>query len=106
MALILFNIRDQVTVMLHLGRGYLCDAWNYLEMALCSLALAHFTCYIYRFVLVNDLVESLRASYLEEFVDVSFLALWDQVGTSTLDRDWLYLDQRFLQYDMIWIFPL
>lgn len=48
-------------------------------MSQCLLSLALIICYTYRFLLIDSLVEKFRSTYLEEFIDVSNLAYWDQV---------------------------
>ncbi len=59
--------------------------WNFLACALFQmlqmlLSLAFTVCFIYRFILVADTVEQLRATYHESYVDVSPIAKWDQVN--------------------------
>jgi hypothetical protein len=43
------------------------------------LSLMYIIFYVYRFILVSETVESLRSTYFSQFVDVSFLAFWDEV---------------------------
>ncbi len=49
------------------------------QMSLCVMLLSYIGCYIYRYVLIADAVELLRATYHEEFISLTFLAYWDQV---------------------------
>ena len=48
----------------------------------CVVSMGFCVCYTYRFFLVSDTVERLRSTYYEEFIDVSFVAVWDEVSTS------------------------
>ena len=50
-----------------------------LQVLQCVASLAFVACYVYRFAVVSETVEHLRATYLEQFVDVAEVALWDQV---------------------------
>lgn len=49
-----------------------------------SLLIAYISCYIYRYVLVGDVVNALRSSYNDEYVDTSFIAYWDHILKSFL----------------------
>ena len=50
----------------------------------CLVSLGFCFCYIYRFFLVSDTIERFRSTYYEEFVDVSFVAVWDEVLRSSV----------------------
>ena len=50
-----------------------------LQVLQCVASLAFVAFYVYRFAVVSETVEHLRATYLEQFVDVAEVALWDQV---------------------------
>ena len=43
------------------------------------MLISHIGCYIYRYVLIAETVELLRATYHEEYISVTFVAYWDQV---------------------------
>ena len=46
--------------------------------------MAYISCYLYRYVLVGNVVNALRHSYNNEFVDTSFIAYWDHLLKSFL----------------------
>ena len=48
----------------------------------CVIAVMYVGCYVYRFVVVSATIEEIRATYREEFVDVSPVAFWDQVSNA------------------------
>lgn len=43
--------------------------------------------YVYRFAHVTDITHRLRETYMQEFVDMSFLAYWDQVKENLIMVD-------------------
>lgn len=49
------------------------------QMSLILVSITYFAMYVYRFAYVSEAGRRLKATYLEEFVDLSFLAWWDQV---------------------------
>ena len=53
------------------------------QMGLIILSLTYFVMYVCRFMYVNSATHHLRVTYMEEFVDMSLLAFWDQVGLQT-----------------------
>ncbi|XP_060086066.1 uncharacterized protein LOC132565443 [Ylistrum balloti] len=44
-----------------------------------TLSLGYISCYLYRFILVWESLENMRSTYFEQFVDVSFLAVFDEI---------------------------
>lgn len=50
-----------------------------LQMALCLVSMTFVACYIYRFLLVSDMLEYMRSSFFEHFVSLAFITLWDEV---------------------------
>ncbi|XP_033639226.1 uncharacterized protein LOC117299811 [Asterias rubens] len=55
------------------------SAWSWIEIGMILLSLTYFALYVCRFVFVNNATQHLRGTYMEEFVDMSFLAYWDQI---------------------------
>ncbi|KAJ8024678.1 Polycystic kidney disease protein 1-like 1 [Holothuria leucospilota] len=72
------SAKQEVQRAVKLKSKYLHDVWAWLEICTCMLSLTYFAMYVYRFAHVTDITKRLKATYMEEFVDVSFLAYWDQ----------------------------
>ena len=53
-----------------------------LQVLLCVTSMGYIVCYIYRFVLVSEIVEFLRSTYYEQFISLAFLTTWDEVSVS------------------------
>ena len=62
---------------------YLCLLLLYLlpplQMGTIIIALTYFAMYVTRFIFVEEVIHRFHSTYLEEFVDVSAVAYWDQV---------------------------
>ncbi|XP_071112058.1 polycystin-1-like protein 1 isoform X2 [Haliotis cracherodii] len=77
--LTLMKIRCELCEIVRNQAKYFNNLWNYLEFTFGLLSLTYVVCYMFRFVLVADIVEDLRNTFYEEFINVSFLALWDEI---------------------------
>ncbi|XP_067649227.1 polycystin-1-like protein 1 isoform X2 [Haliotis asinina] len=77
--LTLLKIQCELCEIVRNQAKYFNNLWNYLEFTFGLLSLTYVVCYVFRFVLVADIVEDLRNTFYEEFVNVSFLALWDEI---------------------------
>lgn len=44
------------------------------------VSVTYIGCNVYRFFLVSNILELQRRTYNEDFVDVSFVTFWDEVG--------------------------
>ena len=53
-----------------------------LQVLLCVTSVGYIVCYVYRFVLVSEIVEFLRSTYYEQFISLAFLTTWDEVSLS------------------------
>jgi hypothetical protein len=80
----MFRLHIEIDDFLCLRKDYIRNPWNCIQVGMLSLLLTYIVCYIYRFVIVGELVELLRSTYHEEFLDVSFVAFWDQMLKSLL----------------------
>ena len=69
--------------------GALCA--DVLQVLECVISLTYVGCYIYRFVVVADVIEEIRSTYKEEFVDVSPVAFWDQVHVRVITCRFLWV---------------
>ena len=49
------------------------------QMGTIIIALTYFAMYVTRFIFVEEVIHRFHSTYLEEFVDVSSVAYWDQV---------------------------
>ncbi|XP_071488265.1 polycystin-1-like protein 1 [Diadema antillarum] len=58
--------------------AYFRSTWSWVEVMLIFVSLIYFAMYVYRFAYVSEAGSLLKETYLEEFVDLSFLAWWDQ----------------------------
>ncbi|XP_021343133.1 uncharacterized protein LOC110443309 isoform X2 [Mizuhopecten yessoensis] len=77
--LTLYKMKNEVCNWIKLKRNYLHSAWNIVQCLMVALSLTYIGCYLYRFMLVWEALENMRSTYFEQFVDVSFLAVWDEI---------------------------
>ncbi|XP_033762676.1 polycystic kidney disease protein 1-like 1 [Pecten maximus] len=77
--LTLYKLKKEVCDMIKLKRNYLHSAWNIVQCLMVGLSLTFIACYLYRFMLVWEALENMRSTYFEQFVDVSLLAVWDEI---------------------------
>lgn len=61
-----------------------CSVLFMLQMLLCVTSLGYIVCYIYRFVLVSEIVEFLRSTFYKQFISLAFLTAWDEVRNWSL----------------------
>ena len=53
-----------------------------LQVLLCVTSMGYIVCYVYRFVLVSEIVEFLRSTFYEQFISLAFSTTWDEVSVS------------------------
>ncbi|KAL8570217.1 hypothetical protein ACOMHN_029917 [Nucella lapillus] len=82
--LALLSIRSELAAMIEDGRHYFLWPWNYTQLLLCVTSLAYIVCYVYRFVLVSELIEVLRSTFYEQFVSLTFITTWDELLRSLM----------------------
>ncbi|XP_070567047.1 polycystin-1-related protein-like [Ptychodera flava] len=79
LAIVVYSIKCEIYKAIKEKREYFLQIWTYVEILFSLFSLLFFACYVYRCVYVNQISERLQATYHEQFVDMSFLAFWDQV---------------------------
>ncbi|GFN82419.1 polycystic kidney disease protein 1-like 2, partial [Plakobranchus ocellatus] len=62
-----------------LGRAYFFYFWNYIQVLMCAASLLYILVYIFRYVLITNAVESMRSTFYEEFISISFICFCDQL---------------------------
>ncbi|XP_053373889.1 polycystic kidney disease 1 like 1-like isoform X2 [Mercenaria mercenaria] len=77
--LMMVSVKNQAFKIIAERRGYFNSLWNMLSFLLAVTSLIFCGCFIYRFVIVADTVETLRSTYYERYVSVSFITFWDEM---------------------------
>lgn len=54
--------------------------WQYVQLLRLATSVLYVVTYVYRFVLVSEVVEGLRSTWYTEYVNISLLAYWDDVS--------------------------
>ncbi|XP_064648391.1 polycystin-1-like protein 1 isoform X2 [Lineus longissimus] len=78
-SIIMFKIQSFIGGAIREKKRYFRNLWNVLHLVQLVFCVTYIVCYILRFVYVHDTIERLRATFLEEYVDVFFIALWDEL---------------------------
>ncbi|KAK2159449.1 hypothetical protein LSH36_153g04090 [Paralvinella palmiformis] len=78
-AVTFFKLYHITVQFLHNREEYLRNPWHWCVITQGLLSLAYIVCYVYRFILVADTVERLRATYHEIYVDISHVVQWDHL---------------------------
>ena len=86
MVVTLYKLHCEVGELAWYKKTYFRNPWKTTEATVLLLLLAYIACYVYRFVLVYEAVELLRATYHEEYVDVAYIAHWDEVRECKVQR--------------------
>ena len=79
MVVALYKLHCEMGEVARLKKSYVKNPWKSVEVVSLLLMLAYVSCFIYRFMLVHEVIEVLRATYNEQFVDVAYIAYWDGV---------------------------
>ncbi|XP_077978738.1 polycystin-1-like protein 1 [Glandiceps talaboti] len=79
LGLVVYSIKCEISQAIKEKKDYFLQIWTYIEIFFSLFSLLFFCCYVYRWSYVNEISERLQATYYEEFVDMSFLAFWDQI---------------------------
>ncbi|XP_052094392.1 polycystic kidney disease protein 1-like 1 isoform X3 [Mytilus californianus] len=76
---------------------YFRNFWVVVDTISSALSLTYIVFYVYRFILVSETVENLRSTYFRQFVDVSFLAFWDEIIRSLIGMILFLVMIKFLK---------
>ncbi|XP_038044344.1 polycystic kidney disease protein 1-like 1 isoform X2 [Patiria miniata] len=77
--LVAVSCKREVQKLVKIRAAFFKSTWSWMEMGMIILSLTYFAMYVCRFMYVNSATQHLRETYLEEFVDFSLLAYWDQI---------------------------
>ncbi|CAH1789073.1 unnamed protein product [Owenia fusiformis] len=77
--IILFKVRHEICGVIKRHTKYFRKPWNILEVCMLFISVIYILCYIYRYVLIAETVEMLRATYHEHYVDMAYIAYWDDI---------------------------
>ncbi|XP_033108148.1 polycystic kidney disease 1-related protein-like isoform X2 [Anneissia japonica] len=75
---------------------YFLSLWSWVELSMILLSLMYFVMYVYRFAYVTEIIERMKRTFNEEFVDMSFLAFWDQCLRSIIGAVLFVVTVKFL----------
>lgn len=77
--LMLFSLKNFFVDTIYYKKRIFKHTWKVLDMSICIASILYMVCYIYRFVLVSEVIENLRSTFYQEFVDISFITFWDEI---------------------------
>ncbi|XP_052246841.1 polycystic kidney disease 1 like 1-like [Dreissena polymorpha] len=77
--LMMLFVKNLINKLMQDGRGYFFNLWNALNFLICLVSMFYCGSFIYRFVIVADLIERLRSTYYEKHVNVCFVTFWDEM---------------------------
>ncbi|GAB1601011.1 polycystic kidney disease protein 1-like 1 [Argonauta hians] len=77
--LMLFSVKNLFFNVIRYHGKFLGQAWKVIDTLICVTSLMYMASYVYRFVLVSNTIEDLRSSFYQKYVDISFIAFWDEL---------------------------
>ncbi|XP_055959145.1 polycystin-2-like [Patella vulgata] len=74
----LHKVKCQLVAMVKEKKKYFTSFWNMIELLMCIVSMVYIGCYIYRYILVSEVVEYFRSTYYQQFINISFICCWNE----------------------------